>query len=371
MTPDVIVVGAGAIGCAVAYNLARRGARTLIVDPVGPGEEATGAAAGILSLLHRFDSTAPIRSIALKSLGMFPRLVEELEDESGIKTGYRRSGLLLLNSDSRNYWSRGFAKKAVRAGVLSIPVDGGAIRRLEPGLLLRESEGVYGPDECTIVPATFASALARASRRRGVRFINDRIVSFRFSGSRMVSAHSARERFQAKTFVICAGAWTGALARRQGLHIPISPTRGQLLILTGRHGIVRHVVDCGGNYLVPRGKSVVVGTTTERVGFRRGTTQAAMSRLRRFALEMSPRLGSCAEVGRTSGFRPEPSDGMPIIGQISSIENVWFASGHFRHGIILSPWTGKLMADWVLSKTVPEGMDRLSPARFERPTIKE
>jgi glycine oxidase len=169
---------------------------------------------------------------------------------------------------------------------------------------------------------------------------------------------------EARHFVLAAGPWTAALARRLRSYVPVVPMRGQMLAL-GPAAPLSHVIWGQKAYLVPRENNLTfVGATVEDVGFRKRTTVSAIRKLRRGAEEMVPGLRLARMASSWAGLRPGSPDGLPILGLLPGWRNVWVATGHFRNGILLAPITGKLMAASILSGAPLPRLRPFDPARF-------
>jgi glycine/D-amino acid oxidase-like deaminating enzyme len=174
--------------------------------------------------------------------------------------------------------------------------------------------------------------------------------------------------------IVAAGSWTPEIAvlpdwtadpERPTMPPPVKPIRGQLLRLRSAHRIAPHVLWGSGCYIVPwqRG-TVLVGATVEDVGFDDEPTVAGVQDLLAAATSLVPALrGAVFEQVRV-GFRPMAADELPIIGRSSTMPRVFYATGHYRNGILLAPLTAKLMADLVLEDRAAPELELTRPARF-------
>ncbi|MFZ5476719.1 MAG: FAD-dependent oxidoreductase [Myxococcota bacterium] len=312
---EIVVVGGGLLGCAVAWELAKAGARVEVLERAVPGAEASSAAAGILAPRMEAHGREPMRATGIESLGMYPGWVAEL----GADVGFRVCGLVTAYADAPD-------RDALRLA---------DVREADP--LLAGGPGWWLPEEGVVDPRRLVTAVHAAAARAGVRFRTGVEVS-RVEADAVVLAdgHIARGRV-----VVCAGAWTGkvpGLAR-----LPVRPVRGQILALEG--AAPRGVVFGAGGYLVPRGDRVICGATAEEVGFERGVTAGGILQILTSAVTMAPGLAGARFVEAWSGFRPGTPDDLPILGEV---DGVWVASGHFRNGILLAPVTARWMADALL-----------------------
>jgi len=364
--PDILIVGGGVIGCAIAYYMTEAGASVTVLERGEIASQASGAAAGMLVAPVEELSSEPFRRLCRASLEMYPSLVEVLREETGIDVQYLASGLLLAaETEDRAEALRAIIRQQRDWGWGLEWVEGEVLRRLEPALSEQVLGTVYSPEEHHVNPALLTQALARASAARGAVLRQGMAVAgFLTAGSRVVGVHtSAGEKIAADRIVLAAGPWTGGLARKLGAEVSTSPMRGQMLAY--RSTAVRHIVWGEDGYLVPKaGGFLFAGATVEDVGFRSRTTRRGLARLRRMAAALVPALRYAEVVSVWAGLRPGSPDGHPIIGQLSGTESVFVASGHFRNGILLAPITGKLVTRLILESRTEMALESFAIGRF-------
>ncbi len=348
--PDVLIVGGGVIGCAIAYYLAKAGASVTLLEGGELAGQASGAAAGMLVPSLEEASSAPFRDLCRASQELYPSLVELLQEETGLDLQYRASGLLLVaQTEGRAEELRAVCRGGLELGGRLEWVEGGPLRGLEPALSDTVLGAAYSPAECHLNPGLLTQALARAAGHRGaVLRRGTAVVDFLTAGSRVSGVRTSDgERIAADRVVLAAGPWTRHLARRLGVDIATRPIRGQ--ILAYRSTAVRHILWGEGGYLVPKaGGFLFAGATVEDVGFRPRTTRRGEASLRRTAAAMVPALRRTEVASAWAGLRPGSPDGQPMIGALPGKENVFIATGHFRNGVLLAPITGKIMARLIL-----------------------
>lgn len=362
---DVLIVGGGVIGCAIAYELARAGASALVLERGEVGGQASGAAAGILAPPAEAVPTGAFRDLCLASLALYPDLVRALREETGIDVQYTGAGILLVAEGEA--WSaalRGLVRAQGETGWRLEWVEGETLRRLEPALSPRVLGAAYSPSEHHVNPGLLTQALAQAACRRGAGVRpGTPVLGFLRRGDRLLGVRTPAGRLEAGAIVLAAGSWTGELARRLGFDLPTRPMRGQMMAY--RSGAVRHIIWGDEGYLVPKaGGFLFAGATVEDVGFRPRTTRRGLAWLRRMATAMVPALRYAEVASAWAGLRPGSPDGRPILGRLPGLENVFVASGHFRNGILLAPISGRLMAQLILEGRTELPLEPFSPARF-------
>lgn len=344
MIDDAVVIGGGAIGCAAALALAKRGMRVSLLERTRPGAEASSAAAGILGAHAEAHGGGALTALCLQSLSMYAAWARELTSATGVDIGYRPSGSMRVFFD-RAAWERAAEEAAAVFGEGARALDAAEARRKERAL----SDGVAGaiefPADCRIDPPALVRALDAAVRGAGVTVREGADVArIVIEGGRAVGAElRGGEVVRGGALVITAGAWS--LLEGSGLGPGVvEPVRGQMIELRTPVMPMDHVVFGPGAYLSPRDDGrVIVGSTQERVGFHKAVTVRGIRGLLEGAVACVPELDE-AEIGRTwSGLRPATPDDAPLIGP-GPWAGLFVAAGHFRNGILLAPVTGEIVA---------------------------
>ena len=364
---DIIVVGAGIVGCAIAHELARRGASVEIVDerPVGTG--ATQASAGVLAPYIEAREGSPLLDLTVRSLGLFDAFVERVAKDSGAGVLYRRTGTLdIALTDAELQALRATAHTLARRDVPALLLDAQAVRSEEPQLdggaiggLLIESHGFVAAGELT-------RALAAAARRVGAQLIERSRVRriTRLHGDMIVETD--RGSLSSNAVVLAAGSWSGEIAiDGVGTTVPVRPVRGQLLHLGWIGTPLRRVTWSGRCYLVPwEDGTLLVGATVEEAGFDERTTVEGVRELLDAVCGIVPRASTAGFLGARVGLRPATPDDLPVIGPSSVMPNLMYATGHYRNGVLLAPLTAQLVADAMLDNRIDPLLALVTPSRF-------
>ncbi len=362
---DVVIVGAGVMGCAAAWELARRGLSVVVLEKSVPGAEASSAAAGILGAQVEASGPGPMSKLSLASRSRFPRWAESLADATGIDIELRRVGVLKIGLDRKS--SAALAEDAVwqKAAGLSVQrVPPKRVRELEPAIG-RNAGGVFFPDDARVDPRRFLRALHIAALRAGASFksgVNVRTVVTR-AGRATGVALEGGEVMAAKHVVVAAGSWTSQV---QGLDLAkdtVRPARGQIVELLSPAPVLERVVFGPRCYLVPRDDGrTLVGSTLEFVGYRREVTAGAVRELLDAAICIVPTLRHAALNDAWSNFRPHTADELPLVGP-TAIRGLTLATGHYRNGILLAPITAEIVSAVVRGKKPPISLEPFSPGR--------
>jgi len=369
---DVVVVGGGLVGCAIAREAALRGARVCLLERAAPAAEASWAAAGMLAPLSESERPGPFFRLSRESLALFPRFVAALQEETGLDACFRRSGKLLVALsgeesaalDQRRAW-------LAAEGLPNRMLDGPELRSLEP-LVAGEAEAALLLEGDALVDnRALGRAAWGAAAAAGVRMLTGQAVSgVHIRKGRVAGLHlRGGGRLEAARVVLSAGAWSGQLS---GLPrpLPVFPVRGQMIAIAGWSGGEaggEHLVSGAGVYLVPRSaggeRRMWVGATMEHVGFEKRTTTAGRTCLHEGALRLMPGLEGAPVVEHWAGLRPATPDGLPILGADPEADGLLYATGHFRNGILLTPVTARITAD-LLEGGSPAGLEAFHVSRF-------
>jgi glycine oxidase len=364
---DVVIVGGGVMGCACAWELARAGARVLVLERSVPGAEASSAAAGILGAQIEAHGPGPTARLALLSRARYARWVNALVSATGIDVGYRECGLLKLGFGAR-------AVKDLQHGVewqrrARLPVETIDARRalaLEPALNARVTGGVRFVRDARVEPPLLLRALHIAAQRTGAAFQSGayvrRVIVERGRASGI--ALDDGSAVKSKNVVIAAGSWTTLIGGLNLASDAVRPVRGQIVELVSDTPPLRHVVFGPRCYLVPRDDGrTLVGSTLEFVGYRREVTAGAVRDLLDAAIELVPSLAHAQMRSAWSNFRPYTGRDQPLLGP-AGIAGVTLATGHFRNGILLAPITAEIVAAIISGHRPPLPLSPFSPKRL-------
>ncbi|MGV9270788.1 NAD(P)/FAD-dependent oxidoreductase [Kitasatospora sp. NPDC003701] len=373
---DVVVVGAGVVGAACAYYAARAGLAVAVIDrgPVAGG--TTGAGEG--NLLVSDKEPGPELDLALLST----RLWRELAEDLGTAVEYEpKGGLVVAATPARQDALRAFAAEQATVGVSAEEIPGERLRELEPHLAPGLAGGFLYPQDAQVQPALAAAHLLRAARRAGAVLHTGETVRAVTTGpdGAVRGVVTDRRRLAAPAVINAAGTWGGELAALAGVHLPVLPRRGFVLVTEPLPRIVRrkvyaadYVADVASGSAALQtsavvegtpGGPVLIGASRERVGFDRTLSVEVLHRLAAQAAALFPVLADVSVLRAYRGFRPYLPDHLPAIGADPRVPGLHHACGHEGAGIGLAPATGLLIAEQLTGKR-PE-LD-LSPFRADR-----
>jgi glycine oxidase len=355
-TADVVVVGGGVIGLAIAWRCAQRGLDVTLLERGELGGGASRAAAGMLAPVAEVEFGAAgtrVLELGLRSARVWPAFAAELAEASGSASQLRADGTLMVarDRDQAEALERAFAFR-LELGLEVARLRASEARRLEPALAPALRLALSVPSEQSVDPRWLSGALAVAARRAdavlredvevsGLRRTPDRVVGVTLADGSTVAAGSV---------VVAAGAWSGAFGEAA-----VRPVKGQVVRLRdpAGPGLLSRVVRFEGGYLVPRGNGrYMLGATVEERGFDASVTAGAVYGLLRDASELVPGILELEIEEVTTGFRPGTPDNMPVVGA-GALEGLVWATGHYRNGILLTPITAELVARILANGTTP------------------
>lgn len=360
----VTVVGAGIIGYAIAYELAERGAQVRVLDARGSGQGATRASAGVLAPYIEGHSAGLLR-LGLCSLDHYDSFIARVVAAAQRPVEYRRSGTLqVARNDSEARHLERTARALTESGASHTFLDGDAARRLEPSLAEGIRAGLLVPQHGYVGVATLMAALVEAAGRHGASLSIGPVTRIDAHGG-SVRVNTAEETFVSDAVVVAAGTWSGAIPMPPALPAPVRPVRGQLLHLRFASPPLSRIVWGVASYLVPWDDgSVLVGATVEDAGFDERVTVAGVRQLLDGAVELLPAARSATFGEARAGLRPATADELPIIGRSSTMRGVYYATGHYRNGVLLAPLTAAMIADLVLDDRERGELVLVRPDRF-------
>lgn len=367
---EVVIIGGGVIGLAVARSLALRGARdVLLIERNRLGAESSSAAAGMLAPQAEANRAHEFFYLTCQSRDLYPAFAAALLDETGIDIELETTGTLYLafNEDDESELERRYLWQK-QAGLPLEKLSAGAVRQLEPSI----SEDVRGalkfPLDTQVENRRLISALAAANERLGVRMeIGTAVTSLRIERGRVTGIETSRGFVAAEHTVIAGGAWSSLLgASNNSLpDLRIKPVRGQMLCFEANPQVARHVIYSPRGYVVPRRDGrLLAGSTTEHAGFEKRVTAAGVQSILSAALEIAPRIAALPMTDSWAGLRPRAADTLPVLGPCAEIAGVFYATGHYRNGILLAPVTGELIARAIVDGVFPPSLSIFSPDRF-------
>lgn len=380
---DLVIVGAGAIGLSVARAARAHGLSVAVLERGTAGRGASWAAAGMLSPLGEALEPGPFLRFGLHSLDLWPDFARGLAEETGEEVEYRECGKLRLAlSEREEERLRGRLAWAREHDVPAQWLEAEEVRRGHPGLAPVVRGALFLGRDFRVDNRRLVHALRVACVNQGVQlFEGCEVTTLLTADDRVHGVQlSTGEGVGAGRVLVAAGAWSGQVA---GLPrpLPVRPIRGEMAALRpaspggvaspqggGLHPLGGPVLESERLYLVPRDDGrILVGATETDTGFDPGPTVGGLRRILAEASAMVPALEAALVEEVWSGFRPGSPDGMPILGQIPGVRDLFVATGHYRNGILLTPATAEGMGKLVAGEDARHLPEAFLPDRFFGP----
>ena len=363
--PDVVIIGAGAVGAACAWRLAQAGADVTLLDRSGPASGASRAALGVLQHHIEPGQPAAYQHLALRGRELYPLLMEELQAAIGLPRAHHVVGQLsfALAEAELTRLEATLAANAER-GVRVQRLTPAECLKLEPGLNPAVLGGLFFPDNAWTDNSALTVAFARAAQAAGARLERAEVSTVLTENDRIVGVRAGREVYRGEWVVLAAGCWSGQV---QGVPaLQVRPVRGQALAVAGQP--VRHIVAGAHGYLVPKdGGQTLVGATVEEAGFDASLTVGGLAEIMAAGVLIAPGLAGCQYLTAWAGLRPGTPDGWPYIGPFADAPRLIAATGHFRNGILQAPATAEIVCALVMGTPLPVDIAELSPDRHGHP----
>ncbi len=352
---DCLILGGGVVGLSIAYELACHGVQVQVIDQSQLGQEASWAGAGILPPANLETAVDPIDRLRGLSHPLHAQWSRQLLEETGIDNGYLTcGGVYLARHAGAAAALHAFATWLRDDQIEVISLSAEELVNQEPALAQTAASGAIKaaylvPSESQCRNPDHLKALAAACRKRGVQLSEEvSAQEFNIRGNRIESVQTSAGAIQAGTYCITAGAWSGQLLDQLNIANGIIPVRGQMILYRCPQRPLKHIVNEGPRYIVPRKDGhLLVGSCQEEVGFDKSTTEQVLKELKSLAESLLPELQS-VEIERSwAGLRPGTFDGFPYLGPIPGLTDAFVATGHFRSGLHLSTGTAVVMGQLI------------------------
>jgi len=369
ITADAAIVGGGVIGLTIARALAMRGVRNvMLIERGSPGAEASWAAGGILAPQVEADHESDLFRLACASRDLYGAFADALREETGADVELDRTGTLYLGftREDEGEFRRRFTWQTEK-GLRIDWLNSHDAHQLEPQISNQVRCALRFPNDIQVDNRKLIKALAKANQKLGVRVANNCEVSaVRINLGRVSGIETSGGHVSVPVIVLAAGAWNSFIKSPDAFlpEIRIEPVRGQMLCFKNEPALARHVIYSSSGYLVPRRDGrVLAGSTSEHAGFEKRVTDEGINAIKAMASEIIPELNRLPLIDSWAGFRPRAADDLPVLGPCQAIEGLFYATGHYRNGILLAPITGDLIADAIVNGVTSTLLVPFSPDR--------
>ena len=385
MKADAVVIGGGIIGCATAYYLARSGLRPVLIEKRGIGEETSCACDGFI-MLQTKKPGLPLR-MAMSSA----RIYEHLSQELGYDIQYRRpGGLVLIETQEMKEIMEGVVDRQTKEGMDVEFIGNAKLKSLEPLVSEKIPAAVYSPMDGDVSPIYTTRALAKRAAELGCEICTGSAVTgIRVQDGEVRAVVTDKETIETGTVINCAGVWAPEIGEMMGIHIPIRPRRGHILVSEAVAPALRHEITDARYIAIKHDPSILekatdptfrqgislsmeqtengnflIGSAREFAGFDTDCRFDILKGISEYSTRFFPALRNVNMIRSFVGMRPYCEDGVPIIGPVSTVHGAFIAAGHEGDGIALAPITGRTVAEMVLGRETEFDMTSFSFDRF-------
>jgi len=363
---DVLIVGGGIIGCAIAYFLRKKGIDVMVLDKGDIGGQTSSAAAGLLAPIEPLGEVNAFKEFQIAGIERLATLIPELEETSGVRTDYERTGTLrILSQDNLvpyQTWAEEWQRKGFQIEVLTAEET----YQREPLLLSSLSGAVHIADEAQVTPVQLVKAFCQGALNLGAN-IHDHVevsgITKSSDGKRITGICTTDgEVVCCEHLILAVGVWTAQCGMWLNASLAIHPVRGEIVALQQPSSPIRHIIFDGDIYIAPKPNGIVlIGGTKAEVGFDTSVSAGGTLQLLQVATQLVPELATCSVQRMWAGLRPKTSTLHPLLGPIPSWENATVASGHGGFGIMLSAITGESIATLIATGTTPQVISLFAP----------
>jgi glycine oxidase len=364
----IVIIGGGVIGVSIAWRLARDGAHVTVLERGVVGNEASWAAAGMIAAQSDAHEAGPFFDFCLRARDAFAAAIETLRLESSVDPEYDHAGILYLAFDQAE--QRGLEHRARwqrAAGGTVEELSGAQARQREPAISPEAICALHLPLDRRVDSRKITQAYAAAARLKGATIVENAAVDSVIVANGRATAVRTRDgnSYPADVVINAAGAWASQVSGLSQDRIEIVPVRGQMLCFETTPGTLSCSIFSAHGYLVPRRDGrILAGSTVEEAGYDKIVTLAGIDQLARGALRLVPGVAAIRFREAWAGLRPASPDRLPVIGSSPSVPNAFYATGHYRDGIMLSAITGEIIADLVAGRAPSLDLAPFAPARF-------
>jgi glycine oxidase len=371
-TFDVIIVGAGVMGCGTAYWLTRAGCKVLVLEQQSLAHGASGVAAAMLEAVGhgaKLDSQSGLAKFARHSFLQHGELWRVLQEESGVDIGYRENPVIYPVFSEGEIADMKPTALDLRREYPDIRwVEGPELFEIEPRLNPEALGGVV-TKQAQLLAYPYVLALATAAEKRGMLMRHGEVVGLQRQAARVTGVRLRNgETISGDAVVLAMGPWSQQAERWTGLRIPVYPVRGQLLQLRFADPQLEATVSYQGMYLVHKANGITLAGATEEhdSGFNTQPSERGRDTILDAILQLVPSAAQAQIVGQIAGLRPCSRDGRPLIGAVAGSDGLYINTGHFRSGMLLSAASTRILAELIVEGASSFPIDIFDPSRFGR-----
>jgi glycine/D-amino acid oxidase-like deaminating enzyme len=379
---DVVVVGSGAFGASVAYHLATRGARVVVLERAALASQTSPRAAGLTSQVRATPALTRLARRAVAKLAAFT-------GETGEPLRFTQSGALKIARNERD--AEQLAREVKRGADVGVPIDFVSIAEAQRRLPILGARGIaaitWSPTDCNVEPSELPIGYCRAAEKRGATLLpHTPATGFEIGARGIEGVRTPQGTIATRTVVDAAGGWARLVAAALGVTLPVVPTRHQLLITAPIPGVapefpIARVIDANVYVRHERGGLMLGGYEADPLQPEPLPDDVAdlpldidvLWRLARSVSDQFPIFQdpSIRVAEHRGGLPTLTTDDRYLVGPFPAVPGAWVMSGCCVGGLSVSPALGEAMAEWILDGAPQLDLTDISTARFGRRDIDE
>ncbi len=368
----VLVIGGGVVGLTIAREFAGRGEIDVVLLEKGKlGRESSFAAAGMLAPQAEADTNDQFFKFCSLARDFYPGFASEIESETAVGIELDRSGTIYTAFEEEDEFELsnryGWQKDA---GLQVEKLSARETHKLEPFVSPDSIGSLYFPNDWQVENRKLLRALIAATIKNEIEVHEDtEILTLAAKGGKVCGVVTeCGKTVEGDVVILATGAWTSLIEVSQEMAwLPtVKPVRGQMIGYKTAKRLISRVIYSRRGYVVPRMDGrILAGATTEDAGFENTVTNSGIEKLKRTAMEIVPSLSNLDICESWAGLRPRAEDNLPLIGAVGGPENLYLSTGHYRNGILLAPYSAKILAELILEKRESSFLQTFSPNRLK------
>lgn len=364
---QVAIIGCGISGLLTALELLEQDCSIQLFDQQQAGKGASWAGGGILSPMYPWRYPDEVNDLAQYGKALYQEWNDQLKPITHIDFEIHDSGLLIFDEDDFEV-GLNYAKQNHQPMQSCQKLNRSELLNVNPKISQHFQQALHFPQISNIRnPRLLKSIIEYLKQHPKVQFYeNTWIDHFEINHQNIdfIRAQSG-EQFHADQYVIATGAWSKHWSEQLSISIPVEPVQGQMLLFkTPKNWLpsmcMNHVM-----YLIPRHDGhVVCGSSMAHIGFEQRASLKTQQDIFKASIDMVPELEHFPIVKHWAGLRPSSPTGIPYIGKIPELDNLWANFGHFRNGLCMGPASARLLRQLMLNQDTLVNAEAYSPTRL-------
>lgn len=349
----IAIIGAGISGLLTALELIEQGCSVTIFDQQAAGKAASWAGGGILSPMYPWRYPQPVNDLAKYGKGLYQSWNEKLQPITGIDFEIHETGMLIFDEadfETGLNYAAAYNEPMQHCEYLQQE----QLEQINPRVSEQLTQAIYFPQIANVRnPRLLKSIIAYLKQHAQVEFIeNTWINHFEIHEHQVQSIGASNgHSYKADHFVIATGAWSEHWSQQLNLSIPVEPVQGQMLLFKTPENWLPTMCMNEVMYLIPRTDGhIVCGSSMHHLGFDKRPSTQIQQNIYKASLAMVPELADFPVVKQWAGLRPSSPTGVPYIGKMPDLNNLWANFGHYRNGLCMGPASAQLLRQLMLQQ---------------------